>query len=92
MDIVMQNGFTSASWKIPNPGNSFYLGFAAAAVPDVNAMRDSDRLRYARKPMICTLISLNINGQWKERQLFPKLLEIVQKYRQHFDGICCLAG
>eukprot|EP00171_Calliarthron_tuberculosum_P001361 IDg1361t1 len=30
--------------------------------------------------------SANLNGQWEERQLFPKLQEIVRKYRTHFDG------
>ena len=48
-------------------------------------MRDSHGLRYAGKAMIRTRMTLNINIQREERQLFPKLQEIVQNYRQHFD-------
>ena len=36
--------------------------------------------------MIRTGLAANINGQWEERQLFPKLQEIIVKYRTHFDG------
>ena len=68
----MKNGFALASGKIVNPGKAFYLGLAAAAVRDVNAIRDADGIRYARKAMIRTGMGLNINGQWEERQLFPR--------------------
>ena len=82
----MKDGFAPASGKIPNPGKHFYLRLAAAAVSDVSAMRDKDGIRFARKAMIRTGLALNINGQWEGRQLFPKLQEIVNKYRTYSAG------
>ena len=86
IEVTMRNGFALASGKIPNPGKYFYLRLAAAAVREINAMRDKDCLRFARKAVIRTGLALNINEQWEERQLFPKLQEIVNKYRTHFEG------
>ena len=58
----MENGFALASGKILNPGKAFYLGLAAGAVQDVNAMMDADGIRYARNAMILTGMAVNING------------------------------
>ena len=66
----MRNGFVLASGKTTSPGKDFYLGFAAGAVRDVNAMRDEEGICYTRKSMIRTGMALNINGQWEDRQLF----------------------
>ena len=33
----------------------------------------------------CGLV-LNTNGQWEERQLFPKLQNIIQRHRNYFEG------
>ena len=67
MEIFMRNGFALALEKISNPRKAFYLGWAAAAVRDVNAMRDADGMRYVRKAMIPSGMAVNINGQWEER-------------------------
>ena len=83
-EIISRGGFAESSRKITNAGKHYYLRLAAAVVRDFNAMRDKHGLRYARKAMIRTGLAANFNGQWKERQLFPKLQEIIVKYRTHF--------
>lgn len=83
MDIVIQNGFASASEKITKLGKSFYLGLAAAAVRDINAMRDSDGLRYARKAMIRTGTA---QYKWSMgRKATVSEAPIVPKYLQQYD-------
>ena len=36
--------------------------------------------------MIITGMALNTNGLWEERQFFPNLQNIINKYRNHFNG------
>lgn len=42
---------------------------------------------HARKVMVGFVLSLNLNGQWKVRQLFAHFQEIVKNYSDNFDGI-----
>ena len=86
MQMIMDKKWAVGSGKIPNPGRTFFLNLAIKAVNAVNMQRDSDAVSYARKAMILTGMALNLNGQWEERQLLPKLQHIVQKYRPCFDG------
>ena len=56
-----------------------------SAIIAVNKQRDNDGLSEARKTMRVTGMALNINGQWEERQLLPKLQQIIHKHRQYFE-------
>lgn len=58
---------------------------AADTVKDVNAMRDSDGLTYARKAMILCGMALNVNGKWEESQLKPSFQNIIHKHRALFE-------
>ena len=49
-------------------------------------MRGGEGSRYARKAMIRTGLPYKINREWEQAQLFPRLQEIICKYRTHFDG------
>ena len=53
---------------------------------EVNAQKDKNGLSYARKAMMRTGMSLNLNGKWEESQLFLILQGIIAKHRNHFDG------
>jgi hypothetical protein len=77
-----------ASWSgaIKNPGKEFFLLLAAKAVQRVIAMRDANRIGYARKAMIRCGLSLDVTGQWHVPQLSLELQQIVGKHRAHFDG------
>jgi len=74
------------SGKLRNPGKHFFLSLAAKAVREVNGVRDTHGLTYARKAMIRCGLSLGTDGNWSTQQLFPHLQEIVKKYPSHFDG------
>lgn len=74
------------SGKLKNPGKVFFLHVTANAVREVNQQRDRNGLKFARKAMIRTGMSLNVNGLWEESQLFDKLQVIFAKHRSHFDG------
>lgn len=80
-------GNEGGSGKLCNPGKRFFLKLAAESVHEVNCMKDKDGLSYARKAMIRTGMSLNINGKWEESQLSSELQSIIAKYRSHFDGV-----
>lgn len=77
---------SGASGKLRNPGKAFFLKLAAKAVREVNAQRDKNGVSYARKAMIRTGMSLNLNGLWEEKQLSDELQSIVAKHREFFDG------
>lgn len=49
------------------------LAQAADSVRDVNSQRDKSGLSYARKAMIRTGMSFNVNGLWEEKQLCSPL-------------------
>ena len=74
------------SGKLQNPGKQFFLRLAAAAVREVNSQRDKNGVQYARKEMIMTGMSLNVNGLWEESQLTDDLQRIVARHRNHYDG------
>ena len=88
----MAGDFTASSGKLPNPSKHYFLELATAAVRDVNAQRDIEGPTYARKAMIRCGLALNTNGQWEERQLFPKLQNIIQRHRNHFEGAPVIAN
>jgi hypothetical protein len=46
--------------------------------------REKSGLTYARKEMMRSGMSLNVNGLWEEAQLFPRLWEIIKKYPNHY--------
>jgi hypothetical protein len=60
---------------------------AAEAVRRVNEQRDQTGLTYARKAMICCGMSFDITGEWHEKQLNHDLQIIIEKHRQHFEGL-----
>lgn len=80
------NGEDGKSGRLKNPGKAFFLRLAADAVREVNNQRDKNGVPYARKAMIMTGISLNLNGRWEERQLTQELQEIIAKYRGDFEA------
>lgn len=67
-DVFSNKPNLSGEWsgKMLNPGKSFYLALAAKCVGDLNAMRDSNGISYARKAMIRCGLSKNLNGLWEE--------------------------
>ena len=77
---------SGSSGKLKNPGKFFFLRLAAESVREVNAQKDKNGLSYARKAMMRTGMSLNLNGKWEESQLFLILQGIIAKHRNHFDG------
>jgi len=74
-----------ARCKIPK--NRFFLRMAAEAVCRVNEQRDQTGLTYARKAMIRCGLSLDITGEWHEKQLNRDLQIIIEKHRQHFESL-----
>ena len=48
-------------------------------------MRDKNGVSYARKAMIRTGMSLNVNGLWEEGQLTVDLQQIIAKHKVHFE-------
>ena len=86
LSCIRDNLWTEGSERIPNPGKRFFLKLAAAAVRDFNGQRDANGLRYARKAMIRTGMSLNVNGNWEENQLSDELQRIVATHRSFFEG------
>lgn len=85
-NCVQKKLWTSGSGMLPNPGKSFFLKLAAKVVREVNQQRDKTGVTYARRAMIRTGMSLNLNGLWEEGQLSDELQAIVAKYRSHFEG------
>lgn len=77
---------STKSGKIPNPGKRFFLKMTANAIREVNRMKDKSGISFARRSMIMTGMSLNINGKWEESQLTEQLQLIIAKYRSHFNG------
>jgi hypothetical protein len=57
------------SSALQNPGKPFFLRMAAEAIHQVNEQRDQTSLIYARKAMIHCGLSLDITGEWHEKQL-----------------------
>ena len=49
-------------------------------------MVDCDNISYARKAMIRTGLSLDLDDTWSVEQLFPQLQENIAKYRHFFEG------
>ena len=75
-----------SSGKLSNPGKIFFLKLAAESVRAVNLMKDKNGVSYARKAMIRCGLGLDLNGKWKESQLFPEMQMIINNHRAHFDG------
>ena len=85
MEVIMKKKWSTGSGKLLNPGKHYFLKLAAAAVCDVNQQRDGEGMSFATKTMIRTGMALNTRGRWEVCPLFPKLQNIVSKYRNHFD-------
>ncbi|KAL3691653.1 hypothetical protein R1sor_005304 [Riccia sorocarpa] len=90
-------GGPRTSGLLKNPGKTFFLKMAAAAVDEVNRQRtkeiglpgDADYLppmTYARKAVILCGLSLNTNGQRDKKQLSTGLQTIISRYRSNFMG------
>ncbi|KAL3693635.1 hypothetical protein R1sor_007286 [Riccia sorocarpa] len=90
-------GGPRTSGLLKNPGKTFFLKMAAAAVDEVNRQRtkksglpdDPDHvppITYARKAMILCDLFLNTNEQWDEKQLSAGLQTIITRYRSNFMG------
>ncbi|KAL3683896.1 hypothetical protein R1sor_001918 [Riccia sorocarpa] len=90
-------GGPRTSGLLKNPGKTFFLKMAAAAVDEVNRQRTKEiglpvdayyepPMTYARKAMILCGLSLNTNGQWDEKQLSTGLQTIISRYRSNFMG------
>ncbi len=74
-----------ARYKIPE--NRFFLRMGAKADRWVNEQCDQTGLTYARKAMIRCRLSLDITGEWHEKQLNRDLQIIIEKHHQHFEGL-----
>jgi hypothetical protein len=75
------------SGVLQNPEKPFFLRMAAEAVRRVNEQRDQTGLTYARKAMIRCGLSLDITGEWHEKQLNRDLQIIIEKHRQYFESL-----
>jgi hypothetical protein len=60
---------------------------AVETVRRVNEQRDQTDLTYARKAMIRYGLSFDIIGKWHEKQLNRDLQIVIEKHRQHFEGL-----
>jgi hypothetical protein len=69
---------THSSGKLKNHGYIFFLALAAESVREVTKLRDKNGIPYVRKSMIRCGLSLDLNGVWCVKQLFPKLQRIVR--------------
>lgn len=78
----------SASAGVPahQVPKKFYLQLAASVVRELNNVNGNDTVPLARKAMIRTGLSQNINGVWEVSQLSDELREIIVKHRSHFEG------
>lgn len=83
---------SSWSGKLKNPGKKFFMSLATECVREVNAHRDKNGVNYARKAMIRCGLSLEIDGSWSPKQLFPHLQDIIQKYPDEFNGTSAADG
>lgn len=83
---VRENNWTRTSGCIPNPGKTFYLKLCAQVVREFNELKDKKGVRYARKAMIRTGMSLDLDKTWRESQLSGELQEIIARHRSHFNG------
>lgn len=88
MKMVKENMWTDASCsgRLKNPGKRFFLKLAADVNRCVAQQRDSEGVLFTRKAMIRCGMALNLNGIWEERQLSPELQNIINKYRDNFNG------
>ncbi len=73
-----------ARCKIPE---NRFLRMAAEAVRRINEQCDQTSLTYARKAMNRCGLSLDITGEWHEKQLNRDLQIIIEKHHQHFEGL-----
>jgi len=73
-----------ARCKIPE--NRFFA-HGCQTVRWVNEQRDQTGLTYAYKVMIHCGLSLDIIGEWHEKQLNCDLQIIIEKHHQHFEGL-----
>ena len=70
----------------PTLARSFFLKLADESVRDLYSMKDKNGVLYACKAMIRCGLGLDLDGEWQEFQLFPKLQMITNNHRAHFDG------
>lgn len=80
-----RGGTEGSSGKLRNTGKLFFLKLAADSVRDFNSVSDKYGLSYARKAMIRTGMSLNLNRKWEESQVSLVLLAIIAKHRNHYE-------
>jgi hypothetical protein len=59
----------------------------AEAVRRVNEQCDQTGLTSTRKVMIRCELSLDIIGEWHEKQFNRDLQIVIEKHRQHFEGL-----
>jgi hypothetical protein len=76
-----------ASGALQNPEKQFFLRMTAEAIRRVNEQRDQIGLTYARKAMIRCGLSLDIIGEWHEKQLNRDLQIVIENHHQHFEGL-----
>ena len=74
------------SGKLVNSGKTYFLNLAKNTVRDMNAQRDKNGMLYSRKAMIRCCLSKSENGVWEEKQLFQNLQDIIERYRENFNG------
>ena len=74
------------SGKLKNPGKQYYLRLADECIKAVNEKTDENGISYARKAMIRCGLAKDITGSWSESQLFQHLQNIINDYREYFDG------
>lgn len=81
-----RGGDFAFSGKLHNPGKIYFLTLAASVARELNTRRDHQGITSARKCMIRTGLSLDLNGTWHINQLSPELQAIVKRHPEHFDG------
>lgn len=84
--MIRKGLWKDSSGKLYNSGKPFFLKLAASVVQEKNLQKDSDGLNFARKALIISGPSLNMNGAWVVQQLMPALQRVVLKHRTVFDA------
>lgn len=83
---MIMSGKCSDYEKMSSPGNKFFLNLAVTSAAIDNIDHDSIQILYARHSSTNTFMDLNLDGDWEDHQLFPRIQSIVRKHVEHIKG------
>ena len=65
----------------------WYMRISLQCSEKINACVDEDGMSIARKAMIRTGSSLDVDGTWKVEQIFSHLQDIIAAYPENFNDM-----